>query len=331
MYQLNLKPAAGRECRIEGMKMNLYFAGLDPKTLNLIQDRHVPIKPLNVLVSMADMTPTLHGQLRSGRETGLIGKLALDSGTFTLNKPNSKLDAQHFFNRFKEYATAHPRMYDLIFNFDRWFTPDAFEENYSYASQLGKCGIPVIPVAHDVLHGDYNQLAERGHEAIAFGQDKNRNVGTLLHANYELIQQGVNIRHGLGILDPKTLMFVPFTSVDASTAKQDGVSRKVHYIDATKPKGQQWRLLNVKGPKGKTTPAAFKEQKNALMAWLESIDANILWGDLTGKNGRNFCTIVNILFYQTVEPVIEANNKIVSHYLETGDVLNEANKKDSIW
>ena len=308
--------------------MDLFFAGLDPKTFGLIRQRHVPVKPMNILVSMADMTPKLHGQLRDGRETGQIAKLALDSGTFTLNRANPKLDAHHLYNRFMVYAASHRDLYDLIFGFDRWFTPDAFDANYRYLKQLGQHGIPAIPVAHDVLHGDYNLLAERGHDAVAFGQDKNRNASTLLRANYELIQQGVQIRHGLGILDPRMLMFLPFTSADASTATQDGVKRMVHFIDGTMPKGQQWFTMDIKGAAGTTTPADFRAQKKALTNWLESIGANIRWIDLSGKKGREFCTIVNILFYQAIEAEIEANLKIVTHYLETGQVTTPEQNED---
>ena len=302
--------------------MKFYFAGIDPQLFNLIRERHIPVKPMKILVSMAAMTPTLHAQLCYGRETGLISELALDSGTFSLNKPDAKLDARHLYYRFGEYAAAHPRMYKLIFTFDRWFSPDEFEANYKYVHQLEKVGIPVVPVAHDVIHQDYNLLADSGHDSVAFGQDKNRNVGTLLRANYELIQQGVNVRHGLGIMDPKTLMFIPFTSVDASTATQEGVKYKVHYIDATKPKCQQWRVISVKDATGKVTSDEFNAKKKSLLKWLKSIDANISWEDLTEKKGRVFRTIVNILFYQAIEPEIEANNKLVTHYLKTGEVAN---------
>ena len=312
------------------MIVDLYSVGLGPKVFQLIRDRHVPVKPMKVLESMANMMTKRHDQLRYWRQTGRIGKLALDSGTFTLNRANAKLDGNHLFHRFWEYAAAHRKMYDLIFNFDRWFTPDAFEENYEYARQLGNAGIPIIPVAHDLIHGDYNRLVQRGHDAVAFGQDKNRNVNNLLHANYELIQQGVSIRHCLGMLDPKKLMFLPFTSVDASTAKRSGVKRNVHYIDISKPKGQQWCVMNVNGPKAKTSPAEFRAQKKALMSWLGGLESNIEWKDLAGKKGREFCTIVNILFYQAIEADIEANNKIVMHYLETGEVLNEDDIKGTI-
>ncbi|MBQ7617544.1 MAG: hypothetical protein IJS50_01590, partial [Desulfovibrio sp.] len=140
-----------------GGSMDFYFAGLKEHFFMTLLDVNYEINDLNVLVSMKDMTPSLSNLVLTLKKKGFINKIALDSGTFSLNNKNCKISDRHLFFRLLEYGMVHANDFDLIFNFDRSFKPSGFNENLEYQIMLSGAWIPVIPVSHDIVHADYDK------------------------------------------------------------------------------------------------------------------------------------------------------------------------------
>ena len=97
--------------------MDFYFVGYNTLLAKIISEREIPIA-FNVLISMMEMNPRIAGQLYQAKESGHIKKMALDSGTFGLQKPNPPYDAHTLFHRLIEFAKGNSDLCDLIFNFD---------------------------------------------------------------------------------------------------------------------------------------------------------------------------------------------------------------------
>ena len=231
------------------------------------------------------------------KSRGLIGKVALDSGTYTYQKKKNA-DASVLFYRFLEYAKLHKDKFDIIFSFDKVFTPDGFDENYEYLMELHGEGIPAFPVAHDLRSKDYAKLQELGHNQIAFGQDKDRNLVTLLSANIELLIYGIQKSHLLGIASPKLLMHIPVTSADASSANQHAAFGRVNFYDPDKPYDIYGDHLRIprKGH-AESTDEKYVIKKNILLNWLESMGVNITWEDLKSDRATIFAVLINLLYY----------------------------------
>ena len=94
--------------------MDFYFVGYNTLLAKIISEREIPIA-FNVLISMMEMNPRIAGQLYQAKESGHIKKMALDSGTFGLQKPNPPYDAHTLFHRLIEFAKGNSDLCDLIF------------------------------------------------------------------------------------------------------------------------------------------------------------------------------------------------------------------------
>lgn len=276
--------------------MDFFFVGLNKKHFDVIVERQLPVKP-NILVAMNNMSYRVNMEIDELKSRGLIGKVALDSGTYTYQKKKNA-DASVLFYRFLEYAKLHKDKFDIIFSFDKVFTPDGFDENYEYLMELHGEGIPAFPVAHDLRSKDYAKLQELGHNQIAFGQDKDRNLVTLLSANIELLIYGIQKSHLLGIASPKLLMHIPVTSADASSANQHAAFGRVNFYDPDKPYDIYGDHLRIprKGH-AESTDEKYVIKKNILLNWLESMGVNITWEDLKSDRATIFAVLINLLYY----------------------------------
>lgn len=104
--------------------MDFYFVGINVQHMQLVKERNISIKP-NLLYSMAYMTPEINTVLHKLKHEGVIGKLALDSGAFSLNNCSS-------------YKLKPDELFDIVINFDISFSPDSFDTNMKYLRQLEK-------------------------------------------------------------------------------------------------------------------------------------------------------------------------------------------------
>ncbi len=292
--------------------MDFYFVGLDMKHFDVIKQRRMPLKP-NLLVPMNRMTPKVNADLDDLKRRGLVGKLALDSGAFAIQKDkNADAEkARKLYLKFMEYAKANAHKFDIIFNFDRVFTPDGFLENYENLLGLLEEGIPAWPVSHDIVGKDYKDLIDMGYKKIAIGQDKGRNLKNLITADIEMIILGIEKVHLLGVATPKLLYHIPITSADASSAKRYAGFGRINFYnpdDATNFYGEYLKL-----PKRHTTEPTedeFVTKKEILLKWLATQNIKISWEDLTCREWSTFATLVNIAFY------IEAARRETEHHKE---------------
>lgn len=118
--------------------MDFYFVGINVQHMQLVKERNISINP-NLLYSMAYMTPEINTVLHKLKHEGVIGKLALDSGAFSLNNCSSyKLKPDELFNRFMWFAKYNIELFDIVINFDISFSPDSFDTNMNTLDNLKK-------------------------------------------------------------------------------------------------------------------------------------------------------------------------------------------------
>lgn len=286
--------------------MDFYFVGYNTLLAKIISEREIPIA-FNVLISMMEMNPRIAGQLYQAKESGHIKKMALDSGTFGLQKPNPPYDAHTLFHRLIEFAKGNSDLCDLIFNFDLNFTSIGFEENYDYLMQLCAAGIDAIPVTHDILNREYGRFIAAGFTKIAIGQDANRkNVELLRERVVDMTMSGVSHIHLLGVGTPEKLLSIPIGSCDASSYIQYAKFGIVNYWDNqldSNNKSQQFTVPIYKDTVQKSPNGgrSIGEHKERLLRILTDWGIDISWNDLLSESSVFFIELINMLYYLEVE------------------------------
>ena len=286
--------------------MDFYLVGHNALLAQIITERRMPIS-YNILISVMEMTPRVAAQLYQAKENGLIKKMALDSGTFGLQKPNPKYDAHTLFHRLLEFAKGNPVLCDIVFNFDRYFTAEGFEANYGYLMKLHEAGIDAIPVTHDIKNREYHKFINAGFTKIAIGQDTNRRGISLLQDRVlDMTMSGVSHIHLFGVGTPEKLLYIPVTSCDASSYIQFARLGIINYWDDEIKeinKSQQFivPIFNGTIQSSMVEGRSLEEHKKRLFEILSEAGIDITWDDLLSENSSVFIEIINMIYYLQVE------------------------------
>lgn len=295
--------------------MDIFFAGISEKVLETIDRRDIPLRP-NILVSMFNMTPFLHDIISRYKENGTISRLALDSGTFSLNSKPHNIDERRFFHRLSRYLVHNKDMFDIIFNFDIDYSPEGFERNLAYQRKMDELAPNVYPVMHSLTGDEHTRLLDEGYDRVAIGQcaGERRSFDTLLPVSHALLVRGVPRLHLLGIVSPQTLLHVPCSSCDASSHIQHAKYGRVNFVDRHAP-GREFAHLYL--PWSRTgdngSPGTERERRRRLLCWLDG--SGITWDDLAGRDGACYAVLANMLYYEEIAREATRRHKELVRFL----------------
>lgn len=277
--------------------MDFYFVGINAQHMQLVEERNISIKP-NLLYSMAYMTPKINSALYKLKSKEVIGKLALDSGAFSLNSKSSyKIKPDALFNRFMWFAKYNIELFDIIINFDISFSPDSFDTNMKYLRQLEKERIYAWPVVHDYMSYEFKKFINLGYENIAFGKGKQRTFPALFDGCIDSLINGASKVHMLGVGTPRILLNIPFTSADAKSALDYARYGIGIFVQGN-------HLEFIKFPQSKNdedTSESFQNKKHNYLKWLHSKGIDIQWHELCGKKKCLFAAVANMVCYAELE------------------------------
>lgn len=271
------------------------------------------IKP-NVLLSYALLDndlPHFIGKFRS-----LMNSLILDSGVFSIQKEGSRFTADELFLQFKTFAAYSDGNFDLIFNFDRHFGLDSYDANLEYQLDLEAAGIPVVPVVHNIYHGDVEKIIARGlpaHKTVAIGQCEGRTVlDNVRPAVMALYDAGARI-HFFGSNEFNIMANLPIWSCDATSWSQYTGYGVVLYWNSKSNKLDKTERIHFPKFQDAKTPSGgqYYGTYGYLRDFEEYLEANLSLtvSDLLGENDELYRSVANMLYYCLLEKTISEHQK----------------------
>jgi len=153
----------------------------------------------------------------------LVGKLAADCGTWTLNQNREKNEHRITFEGYKHFLKAFADKLDFYVNYDEDFSRKGFETNLAYQLRLEEAGFTPIPVIHDCYGPEVQYYLDRGYKMLSIGSGELKfgSVQELRIIMEPLYEQGIKV-HFLGCTDYEKLAYLPVFSSDSSSWTQAG-------------------------------------------------------------------------------------------------------------
>ena len=276
--------------------------------------RRAPSVRPNVLLSYALLDndfPHFIGKFRS-----LMRSLILDSGVFSIQKDGSKFSADELLQQFKTFTAYSVGNFDLIFNFDRHFGLDSYDANLEYQIELEAAGIPVVPVVHNIYHGDVEKIIARGlpaHKTVAIGQCEGRTVlDNVRPAVMALYDAGARI-HFFGSNELNIMANLPIWSCDATSWSQYTGYGIVLYWNPKSDKFDKAEKIHFPKFLDAKTPCSgqYYGTYGYLRDFEDYLDTNLglTVSDLLGENGELYRSVANMLYYCLLEKTIAEYQK----------------------
>jgi len=271
--------------------------------------RRAPSVRPNVLLSYALLDNNFQHFI--GKFRGLMRSLILDSGVFSIQKEGSRFSADELLPQFKTFAAYSVDNFDLIFNFDRHFGLDSYDANLEYQIELEAAGIPVVPVVHNIYHGDVEKIIARGlpaHKTVAIGQCEGRTVlNKVRPAVMALYEAGARI-HFFGSNEFNLIANLPIWSCDATSWSQYAGYGLVLYWNPKSDKFDKTERLHFPKFQNAKTPSGgqYYGTYGYLRDFEEYLEANLglTIPDLIGEKSELYQSVANMLYYCLLEEVI---------------------------
>ena len=147
-------------------KFDYYQASLNMEVFLKFSEMF-PGKIVNILLSYAMLNHEVSDILHTYRHK--IGKIILDSGTWTLNKAKG-VEVKHLtLDNYMRYLKRYGHLFDFYFNFDSDFTESGTEINQYNQMVLEGVGLTPVPVVHDIYGPEIDQYIKAGYKRIALG------------------------------------------------------------------------------------------------------------------------------------------------------------------
>jgi hypothetical protein len=178
-----------------------------------------PEKSVNILISFAMLNHEVSDFLHTYRDK--IGKIILDSGTWTLNKAKGS-EAKHIsLDNYMRYLKRFGHLFDFYFNFDSDFTESGTETNQYNQKILEDAGLNPVPVVHDIYGPEIDQYIEAGYKRIALGSSQIHTQRDMAHVTRRFDGADIEI-HTLGKSGFKLLAYFPISSSDSAMWAREG-------------------------------------------------------------------------------------------------------------
>ena len=290
------------------MLFDVYLSSPGEKVLDEVILR-CPGISLNILVTMARMPTNFNAYMT--RYEGIIGKLALDCGAFSLNNSNLNITTSQLFMRLVAFAKANKERFDLIFSYDPNHEPDGFEENQAYLLELENQGLSVVPVIHNMENHEVDTFIQAGYKYVAIGKQENKtNPNVLIPTVLKLNRHGVKT-HLFGITDFHLLAGCPATSCDSKSWLDDAKTGVVRFWNPAKPGLNKTDVIYFPDKQSTTKPGT---QVYTQYKYLEEFKKFIgTYGltlhDMLGLRASIYRQFLGILYYWTLECVVNESRR----------------------
>ena len=199
-------------------KFRYYQASLNMEVFLRFIERF-PDKVVNILLSFAMLTHEASDFLHTYRDK--IGKIILDSGTWTLNKAKGSEAKYITLDNYMRYLKRFGHLFDFYINFDSDFTESGTEINQYNQMVLEDAGLHPVPVVHDIYGPEIDQYIKAGYKTVALGSSQIRTQGDMAHVTRRFDGTDIEI-HTLGKSGWKLLAYFPLSSSDSAMWAREG-------------------------------------------------------------------------------------------------------------
>ena len=266
--------------------------------------RRCPGIKLNILLTMARM-PTEYDAFLT-RYGGIIDKVALDCGAFSLNNSNLGLTPLELFFRLAGFAKANGQRFEVIFSFDEQFGPDSFEDNQFYLLELEERGISVVPVIHNLSNHEVDTYIRTGYDYVAIGQSKRRTRPEMLFpVVFKLHGRGIKT-HLFGITDYDLVVGCPAWSCDSKSWLDDAKTGVIRFWNPAKSGDNKTDLIYFPEVLGKRKAGTHMynqySHRDLFTQFIEGYGLKMR--DLLGLRAYAYRQFLGIMYYKTIETVI---------------------------
>lgn len=285
------------------MDFDLYLSSPFGPALDEVIQR-CPGMKLNILLTMAKIPPNFETLMI--RYQGIIRKLALDCGAFSLNNSNLGITTLQLFMRLIAFAKANKERFDLLFSYDPNHDPDSFEENQAYLLELEKEGLPVVPVIHNMQNHEVDTLIQAGYKYVAIGRQQNKtNPNVLIPAVVKLLSHGV-LSHLFGITDFNLIVSCPAASCDSKSWLDDANTGVVRFWNPAKPGENKTDILYFPDKQGKTKQGTHVYTQYEYLDEFKRFLGNygLTLHDMLGLRAGIYRQFLGIIYYRTLEDVV---------------------------
>jgi len=207
------------------MQHKLYQSGLTLKILLEYKRLH-PLAEVNILESFGTRSNFYPEMLTSHRDK--IGSLILDSGAFTKNDSKAERTEAITLTGYMAFLKYNLKYFDFAFNYDEDFNLDGIDTNYPILNPIEKAGYKVVPVAHDYIGEEIDEISVYVNElypiiALGFSKHKRKNaIENITTAIKPILAAGLKI-HLLGSTSLDILGKVPVHYSDSSSWSKEGM------------------------------------------------------------------------------------------------------------
>lgn len=185
-----------------------------------------PGKTVNILLSYAMLTHEVSDFLHTYRDK--IGKIILDSGTWTLNKAKGSDVKWINLDNYQRYLKRCGHLYDFYFNFDSDFTESGAETNQYNQMILEDAGLNPVPIVHDIYGPEIDQYIKAGYKTVGLGSTQIKNQEIMAHVIRCFDGTGIDL-HTLGKSGWNLLAYFPISSSDSAMWARAGGYGYIHY------------------------------------------------------------------------------------------------------
>ncbi len=268
---------------------------------------------VNILLSYAMLNHEASEFLHTYRDK--IGKIILDSGTWTLNKAKDSAVKLITLDNYRCYLMRDGHLYDFYINFDSDFTESGTEINQYNQMVLEDAGLHPVPVVHDIYGHEIDQYIKAGYKRIALGSSQIRTQRDMAHVMRRLDGTGIKI-HTLGKSGFNLLGYFLVDSSDSAMWAREGGYGYLCWLNPNKEgddKTDRVYLEEYLSVKNSHKHSYFSyEYKDDFDAYLLKT-FNLKYYDFFGKGNAYNKMLVNMYYYvQLEEEINKMHQKIIS-------------------
>lgn len=293
------------------MKIKIYLSSFDLQVM-LEYKKMFPDSELNVLLSYGTANATYFQMIDTYRDK--FSSLVLDSGAFTLNNMGNENSKAVDLPGFKDYCLTFKDKFDFIFNFDSDFTEDGFETNSKNQDYLAKLGIDTVPVVHDYLGANVDEVSEyiQRYDIISLGHSKHKRNKKIVKPIVEKIKNASKKVHILGVSSYEFIKDVPIDFNDSSNWAQAQIFGFMYFWDMENNPNKPEVTLRFRDyePDRDDTMPYFEdfERRDVVEKYLKD-ELGISYRALYGNNDTFIRQIINTHYFVKLQDHVRLSHK----------------------
>lgn len=281
------------------MQIKIYLSSFNFEVLKAYKSINNSAE-MNILLSYGTTSNDYYDMIV--RSKGMINSLILDSGAFSLNNIEGSTGKPIDIDGFIEYCKTFKEKFDFIFNFDEDFSLTGFEKNYKNQKKIEAAGIEVVPVVHDYIGEEVNELDEylKHYKLVSLGFSKHKSNKKDLKSAVTKIKQAKAKVHLLGISAYDRLKDLPVDYSDSSNWAQGQAFGFMYYWNAKNTPNKPELTLRFKDfEPNRTENMKFLDESpyfDEIMEYLKS-ELGISHKNLYGQNATLYRQLVNTHYF----------------------------------